>query len=423
MVKRPPLLRRRDCKSLLLIQGRAAPWRSTLSPREGGRESVSEMRLAQVKARWRHRLPTPLLLATIFCLTLSGCEKELVTDYGRRSGPRASQSVNGLSVLSGMMENAGHKVTSTRWLSPSLHKNADVIVWAPDDMAPPSPEVRKWFDDWLWVTEGRTLIYIGRDYDAESVYWRAMLRGAPDDERDEIDSRLQRAERAQAHRRSRAIDKNDCDWFTTDASRPHRDVRKLDGAEEWFADIEPAKLDIELDTRLNPPAEADVLLASDDDVLVSRQEIGYGQLIIVANGSFLLNLPLVNHQHRKLAGKLVDELAPGSRVVFLETGADSPPIHDEDPQTHPRNGLEMFGVEPLNHIFLHLSILGVIFCFARLPIFGRALPPPAAPTSDFGQHVEAVGDLLAKTGDGSYAAARLLHYQQSRDGLHPARNE
>ncbi len=34
----------------------------------------------------------------------------------------------------------------------------------------------------------------------------------------------------------------------------------------------------------------------------------------MANGSFLLNLPLVNHEHRKLAGKLIDAVGPPGKT-------------------------------------------------------------------------------------------------------------
>ena len=351
--------------------------------------------------------------ALLGCVALAGCEQDLVTEYGRRSGPLASQSVNGVSVLSGMFENAGHKVSTARWLSPSVGEKADIIVWAPDDAAPPNQQVRDWFERWLSLGQGRTLIYIGRDYDAEADYWRAILPTAPEGERAEIERRLKNARRSRPFRGGAVSDKHDCEWFTTQTGLPHRDVRTLNGDEFWLTDVEPKNIEIELDTRLIPPEHADILLASDEDVLVSRQDIGNGQLIVVCNGSFLLNLPLVNHEHRRLAGKLIDPFEPNRRVVFLESGTDGPPLHDKDPQVRARGGLDMLGVEPLNHVFLHLSVLGVIFCFARLPIFGRARPLSAPPVSDFGQHIDAVGELLQKTGDSSYAAARLLHYQQA----------
>ena len=189
-------------------------------------------------------------------------------------------------------------------------------------------------------------------------------------------------------------------------------------SDTWLDGIEPSKVEIELFGRLIPNEDNDIekLLYSQGDVLVSRQEPclnGGGQLILVANGSFLLNLPLVNHEHRKLAGKLIDEIGPTKEVVFLESGKGGPEISLSDRPPGQRGGLEILSVPPFDQIFLHLAVLGLVFCFARYPIFGvpKSLPPP--PHSDFGQHVTALGKLLAMTRDRAFAMTRWLHYQQT----------
>jgi hypothetical protein len=124
----------------------------------------------------------------------------------------------------------------------------------------------------------------------------------------------------------------------------------------------------------------------------------------------------VNHEHRKLAGKLVDEVGPPANVVFLESGWGGPPIRDQDPQAKTPTGMEAFFVWPLGYVLLHLAVVGLVFCFARFPIFGLPQRLPADPPSDFGKHVAAVGDLLKKTKDRAYATERLRHYQQSVRG-------
>jgi hypothetical protein len=184
-------------------------------------------------------------------------------------------------------------------------------------------------------------------------------------------------------------------------------------------------VEIELNSRIVPPPNAELLLRSDEDVLVSRQGIGRSGLIVVANGSFLLNLQLVNHEHRKLAGHLIDEIGPPRKdVVFLQSFAGGPRIREQDPSAAAPSGLEMFNVWPTNWILLHLALVGIVFCFARLPIFGRPLEPEPAGLADFGKHIEAVGQWLARSRDYQYAAKRLAHYQQVKkkdDDPHPAR--
>ena len=49
-------------------------------------------------------------------------------------------------------------------------------------------------------------------------------------------------------------------------------------------------------------------------------------------------------------------------------------------------GLEILYVWPINVVLLHLAVLGIIFCFARFPIFGTPRQAAAVSTSDFGLH-------------------------------------
>ena len=78
-----------------------------------------------------------------------------------------------------MFEQAGHNVYSWGTLSPRLETRADCIVWFPDDFEPPSDEVRHWLENWLFDRPGRTLIYVGRDFDAAPWYWEKVEAGAP----------------------------------------------------------------------------------------------------------------------------------------------------------------------------------------------------------------------------------------------------
>jgi hypothetical protein len=149
-------------------------------------------------------------------------------------------------------------------------------------------------------------------------------------------------------------------------------------------------------------------------MLIGRQEWDDSQLIVVANGSFLLNYPLINHEHRKLAGRLIEAVGPpGQTVVFLESSAGGPEILDQDPTVGLPLGLDIFNIWPTNWILIHLSIAGIIFCFARFPIFGRPLEPRVESVSDFDKHITALGELLARSRDTSFAATRLRHYRET----------
>lgn len=343
----------------------------------------------------------------------AGCSDDIVTAYGQRSGPVGGDSVNGTAVLAKMFERAGHRVYSWGALSPQLDR-ADCIVWCPDDFSPPSARVRNWLEDWLEDEPNRTLIYVGRDFDAAPLYWQTIQPSAPQDQQVEVAQRLLDAKSHYQIERAIVVGDEDCDWFESRGAYRPRAVRTLQGDPDWLRGVDPAKLEIELNSRYQPADDAEVLLSSAGDMLVSRTAFGDSQLLVVVNGSFLLNLPLVNHEHRKLAGALVDAIGPPPQtVVFLESRTGGPPIRDEDPKADLPTGLEILVTPPYFWVFLHFAVVGVLFCLSRWPIFGVPRELPAAASGDFGRHVSALAELLRRSQDRAYALARLLHYRQT----------
>lgn len=355
-----------------------------------------------------------VLLAVFLLVRLLRRGDGVDTYYGRRSGVLGGDSVNGTAVLAGMFQSAGHQVSTTARLSPRVFEKADCIVWAPNDFQPPRVEVRQWFDQWWADSPDRTLIYIGRDYDAAPDYWRAVQASAPAEDQVEMKRRQATAQNDFLSDRSSLPADEDCGWFTCQAQRRPRQVQTLGGKPDWLGGVDAKQAQIELNGRLVPPLGAQALLDSQGDVLISRQEMEDGQLIVVVNGSLVLNEPLVNHQNRKLAVKLVDAIGPPRQhVVFLESDAGGPPVWNEEPREQQRSGLDILGLWPFSFIFLHLVAAGLIFCYSRYPIFGRARPLDPPTLGDFGRHVAALGTLLERTHDRAYALNRVAHYQQS----------
>jgi hypothetical protein len=220
------------------------------------------------------------------------------------------------------------------------------------------------------------------------------------------------------------LDGETCNWFTVKSLAKPRRVTTL--AEPWSKGIDVKKSDLRLYSTYQFGSGDEKLLADGTDTLAARRRyfspdswggvIPPNQLIVVTNGSFLLNLPLVNHEHRKLAARLIDELPDSARVVFLESGPGGPTIRDAEPAPRPPNGLEVFAIWPLGAVLLHIAALGLVFCFSRLPIFGVARDPREVSLSDFGKHISAFGELLHLSRDRSYAQARLDHYHQTVHG-------
>lgn len=349
---------------------------------------------------------TAMLLAALALCGTVGCRPKLETGYGRADDPGYRQSVNGTAVLREMVRQRGHRVFSWDRLSPSLARRADAIVWFPDDTAPPPHEVVLWVERWLDSQPGRTLVYVLRDFDAEQMYWSRVRPTAPPDQRPLIDAR--RAAAQHAYERSTIREPLKHAWFRVDEIPPRRPVQQLTGDPRWLAGIDPSRTEIELNSRLRPRRLATRLLQSGEDVLVARQPLGRGQLILVANASFLLNLPLVNHEHRKLAGKLIDAVGPEAKTVaFLESGRGGPEVVKDEPRASPPSGLALFAVWPLSWILAHLMALGMLFAFSRWPIFGRPRTPEPEPASDFGRHVAALAEHFRRTGDQAYAQSQI----------------
>lgn len=351
-----------------------------------------------------------------------GCSQQVVTDYGKRTG-WAAGSVNGTTVLGDLFVSAGHRVRSWRYLSPSLEE-AEVIVWAPDQFGLPRDEVQDWFRAWLEESESpKHLIFIGRGYDAAITYWQTVQPLSPAGQKAEVTRRLNgaRAEFRFALKQSPA-DEPWGNWFRWEGQTPSKKVRKLSGP--WARDVDADKVQIERSAQLLPSDwSAQVLLRGDGQPLVSqisvrRKNAGLGQaasqVTVIDNGSFLLNVPLVSHEHRKLATKLVAAIdsAP-KKVVFLEAGQGEVSIRDEDPSGQMPTGLEMFAVWPLSGVLLHLALLGGLFALARWPIFGtpRQLPQPSL--TDFSRHLHALGALLSQSGDTTFVKQTLDTYHQS----------
>jgi len=356
-------------------------------------------------------LPTAHCLLILAVLASVGCSQRIDTVYGQRSGV-APKSVNGTRVLGEMFEQAGHKVYTWQMLTPQLAEQADCIVWFPNDFEPPSynnarENVRDWLEDWLLDQPGRTLIYVGRDFDAAAWYWEKVKPGAPPDQAKRIEKAAAALKNDFNTDRQAIPAEEDCGWFTVKGKYQPRKVRTLQG--KWAEDIDASQVEIELCGRTLAADAAEVLLGSEGDVLVTREQWDASQLIVVVNGSFLLNLPLVNHEHRKLAGKLIQEVGPPRKtVVFLESDSGGPPIRGEDPP-EPPTWAEIL-------IFFHFVAVGIVFCFSRWPIFGLPRHLQRESTSDFGKHVEALAELLERSGDRGYAERRLAHYQQTTKG-------
>lgn len=422
-------------------------------------------------------IPSVIVVVAVAMYYFGGRRAEsLDSVYGKRSGSGATASVNGTRVLAEMFVRKGHKVRTISRLSPGINERADVIVWIPDSFEPPDKEQREFLESWLKQGNERTLIYVGRDYDAAGEYFQKIAPQLTPGQATTF-KRFEAEAKADFDSRRWEMPKEQyARWFTARRDGTRHVAKNLKG--DWAEGIDSSKAEILVEGRLDPPEEKDrtsaptvttqvatppanaksggktkpktkvnpwlptptttvtsvdnpplpqfvkPLLWSDEDgngsyqpqeALVTRitdEAFGDGQVIVVTNGSFVLNYPLVNHEHRKLAGKLIDECSPGAKVVFVESSFNLVVLAKEPEETPGAGLFDLFRQWPLNAIGIHLTILGIMFCFAKSAIFGRPKELPGEATADFGRHVTALGQLMARSKDRHYAEQRISQYQQ-----------
>ena len=370
-----------------------------------------------------HCLRTICLLSVAFFA--AGCMTDGIhSEYGKRRGKATGRSVNGTGVLARIFTGRGYRVRSTSRLG-RMAERADVIVWFPDRYRPPGEGSREFLESWLYDSPDRTLVIVGRDYDASVEYWQKSLEMVPAEDKLETRRRSARRQTGFARERSGFPSQENCNWYKIDREAAPRKVKSLEGP--WSEGIDATAMDMMLGARIKPSdaenstedwegGESDFqsLLTSEDDTIVGRYSREYwsgSQIIVVANGSWLLNLPLLNHEHRKLATRLVDECGTGlDNAVFLESGPGEPTLASNEPNRH--HGLEAFTVWPVNCILIHLCLLGTILCFCVFPIFGRPRELAGEKRSNFGKHIEALGQLMYRTADRDYAKQRRAYYLQ-----------
>ena len=355
------------------------------------------------------------LLAGVYLLW--NVESNVETRYGRR---REGKSVNGSGVLAGVFERAGHQVISRTTLNPAMER-AQTIVWIPDDFAPPTTLQSEFLEKWLSSRAGRTVIYVGRDFDAGPEYWEQI---EPRVERillQETRRRWAQAQAAYDYERDGVADKAEAQWFTTQRSVAQGQAGALAGP--WTEGLELEKTGIVVGHNLLPDSSGEryrveQLLSVDEKPFVTRlraPEWPGSQVILISNGSFLLNFPLVNSEHRKLAGRLVSQCQQGL-CVFLETGPGGPRIDNRESREPGLTGFEVLTVWPISPIVIHLVALGLLACFLMFPIFGNPRTLAEEDASDFGEHVQALGDLLYRVNDKTHARRQINAYRKMMYG-------
>ena len=404
------------------------------------------------------------------CL-VSGCGRVTTTEqFGALHRPASVADLNGLGIHQRLWENAGAKCVMPTKLSPLLEE-FDAIVLVGTSHDPPAREARNWLEDWLSRSEGRSVIYFGYDFDGELFYRESTVARVADQQRNRAaDLRALREAEVFAERTENIDGTVFCRWFMRSERKARKHHSQFQGPwSDVLADarsVWPVAITLEpptdelrdrtraamiakfksattnssianaaekpdsvyrsywseddvgsaevLDEEWELAPESEILLAGTDRTpLVTRltsSRFENSQILIVANGAPLLNGSLVDPAMLRLSARIVQQCAPAERVAFLAFGQQGiliSEVQEKDPRVA---GLELLTVWPLNVMVMHAALLGIIACIVLLPVLGRPQTAPQRCLSDFGQHVEAMGYLLSRTGDSGYAQRMIAEY-------------
>ena len=352
-------------------------------------------------------------------ISLAGCSELLpvLVPYGSVSSPDQYRSINGLGIHRRMWESTGAKVLTPSKLSPKL-ESVDVIVLVGQTYNPPGKTARRWLEDWLAAGNGRTVIYFGRDFNADVYYREQTLAQVPIEEQPRAEQLRALAVASDLGERIREIPESTfCDWFFIDVDQTTQYFKKFGG--DWGEEVDglsgswptrallqpplpsfqtrtPSWLAAQPGKATTPSPESPIgnsgirrsiwkptefdnqqawdeafqalphidnlLASSDGQPLVFRFsdpiKFPRSQIIIVTNGAPLLNGSLTEPLHQRIGELLIEEALPAERVALLAFDTNGLLISDV-PEADPRGaGLEMLLLWPLSGI----TMCGVWVC-------------------------------------------------------------
>ena len=381
-----------------------------------------------------------LYLALTLPANVQAEEDDIDATYGQGNQSAGRYSINGTGVLAQLFEDRGDSVFYSRVLGRPTRK-ADVIIWAPDNFHVPSDTEVAAIEKWLQEKADRTFIFIGRDYDATMDYWVDVAKNASPEEQAMLTLKLADVWGAHQVKRMAIIDDEDCGWFKIQKDNTVRTIRSARSTTDWLEGVSPGRLKMRLQsyfvesgkgkTSSYDRYEYEPQLFFQNIPLITRiqnrSKFNRGQIYVIANGSFLLNVPLVHREHRKLASKLIEKVGREKVVCFMESEFDDwedvPVLANAPAAARPPSIMTILQTWPFGIILLHIIVIGIVYCFYRFPIFGRPRTQYKLNTviddanesqsvSNFGRHVRALGDLLKRGGNTVFANHCLQLYRQ-----------
>ena len=405
-----------------------------------------------------HKLPM-LLLAALVLFSITGCRSKYwdkdYTDYLPESF--FDKSINGNSEFRERCQEAGGRITSAAHLTRRAEKY-DVILWFPNKGFPITTlEQRqvKWYTDWLVKRPGRVFVVVADGWRADVDYWQSVEPFAPESQKawvkkqlDEaleyrpfsFDEMIQKA-KEEAEKKESISPSDDLpdtiaktpeeNSLEENAPKENSDGKISDGEEAeaslWFAlktqddpleksglageflpetFSEPQGYQARLLRTLRPLDGSETILTVGEEPLILHRKVGESEVYIVHSGFFLLNGPIMKPENRLLADALLDRIQPKDRKILFLTGSGVPSI-PRDRKEEPVSRFSLGQLSTFSIFVWQLLFLTLALFLGRWPISGRPKMIPRERLANFGRHLDALGDLLEKTGDTAWAEREL----------------
>lgn len=351
-----------------------------------------------------------LIVVVGLTLILCGCSETLKTSYLDPQG----KSINGVAGFVELVKSTGREVQVWQAISPRLKQDVNAVVIfqsefdeIPDDRI---ANIRQM----LRKSSIQTVVIVIRDSDCEIDYWRqvAAMPELSDKDKAAADESMRRARKDFKLEAFKGFEPENGFYGLKQVDRTNQpDVIKVDIETE----DEPIQVSAKwpLNRQLDHSDDTVILWSTGDESLLTEDLYYTGQQVLVlASAAPLLNGGLVDPGNRQLAEELVKYLPEGKVVVTLSSRwsdgsfAESPSIW------------HFLKVHPHGWIFGQTLLALLLFCWWKLPIFGRSKIATNVEGVRFGRHIEALGALLQRTRDAAFARQLLRdwHRAESRRG-------
>lgn len=390
------------------------------------------------------------------CLLLlagTGCgSSALETEYAKPRG----KSLNGVSTFLQLLKSNGHRVESVPFLSPKTMERGDFLVIFHDSSGPLEQESQKAIMELCQTPWMDSILLVLKNGDMTEQYFETLKKRARLDSNqlkrtmEALDSLVEQKKSAaksgekldfpvedsgglygmKTVERQQTENPIMVDLFSfqpspsiendPDFSPGNPSGNRTSSDNKWDPDfpmsfsspMKSVQALWRLNRRLIPGKETRVLWSSGEDPLLTEGALENTSFFVLASAIPLLNAGLADPGNRVLCEELTRLIPPKSRVI-VSTSSHWRGAGEEDP---PDGGIVRFlRVQPYPWIFGQALLALIFFCWWKYPIFGRPRTDNGREVKRFGRHIDALGELLGRTGDRSYILKRIREWHRVRN--------